>query len=87
MKNISGLPITWLDRDHRPCTGIWNPEDAAYADQIWAIMEQQNCGEGMIHAFPYDGIDPHGMMLETYLFDRDRRSHRRPKIVKRNYGT
>jgi hypothetical protein len=63
------------------------PEDAAYADQIWAIMEQQNlAGEGMIHAFPYDGIEPHGMMLETFYSTATIDGHTGDLIVKRNYG-
>jgi hypothetical protein len=50
-------------------------------------MEQQNlAGEGMIHAFPYDGIEPHGMMLETFYSTATIDGHTGDLIVKRNYG-
>ena len=41
--------------------------DAAYADLLWEVMvEARLAGDDMLHAFPYDGVAPHGMMLETF---------------------
>lgn len=61
--------------------------DAAYAAKIWAAMEDQAlAGTGMIHAFPYDGVAPHGMMLETFYSSAMIDGHSGDLIVKRNYG-
>lgn len=61
--------------------------DVGYAGQIWAAMEAQNlAGENAIHSFPYEGIDPHGMMLETFYSSATIDGHTGDLIVKRNYG-
>ena len=42
--------------------------DAAYAADLWSVMEElRMVGDGMIHAIPYEGIEPHGLMLETFF--------------------
>ena len=61
--------------------------DAAYADLLWDVMvESRLAGEGMLRAFPYDGVAPHGMMLETFYTTATVDGHEGSLIVKRNYG-
>ncbi len=62
-------------------------EDQAYAAQVWQAMVSMNlAGDNMIHAFPYEGTDPHGMMLETFYLNASIGGHSGALIVKRNYG-
>ncbi|MBD3678185.1 MAG: cytochrome P460 family protein [Rhodobacteraceae bacterium] len=62
-------------------------EDAAYAELIWEVMEASHlAGEGAIMSFPYEGTDPHGMMLETFYTEATVDGHTGTLIVKRNYG-
>jgi len=61
--------------------------DAEYAAQLWEVMEDLNlAGENMIRSFPYDGITPHGMMLETFYATGIVNGHVGDLIVKRNFG-
>ena len=61
--------------------------DAAYAQKIWAAMESQRlAGPNQIFSFPYEGTDPHGMMLETYYSTATIDGHTGDLVVKRNYG-
>lgn len=61
--------------------------DADYAAELWAVMEEMNMvGDGMIRAFPYDGVAPHGMMLETFYTTGTVNGHTGDLVVKRNYG-
>lgn len=61
--------------------------DAAYAKQIWAAMvDMKLAGEGMIRAKPYEGTDPHGMMLETFYTTATIDGHEGDLVVKRNFG-
>ncbi|RMH43985.1 MAG: hypothetical protein D6688_08455 [Alphaproteobacteria bacterium] len=59
----------------------------AYAAKLWDAMKDAGlAGEGMMHAFPYEGTDPHGMMLETFYTSATIDGHTGALIVKRNYG-
>ena len=61
--------------------------DADYADQVWSAMEEMNlAGEGMLRTFPYEGLAPHGMMLETLYTEATVDGHTGDLIIKRNYG-
>lgn len=61
--------------------------DAAYADLLWDVMvEARLAGDDMLQAFPYDGVAPHGMMLETFYTTATVNGHEGSLIVKRNYG-
>ncbi|SHG30589.1 hypothetical protein [Cognatishimia maritima] len=61
--------------------------DAAYAADLWGIMEDMNLvGADMVHSFPYEGVEPHGMMLETFYTTATVNGHTGDLIVKRNYG-
>jgi hypothetical protein len=62
-------------------------EDTGYAAELWAAMEARGLvGENMIQAFPYEGTDPHGMMLETFYTRATVDGHTGTLVVKRNYG-
>lgn len=58
-----------------------------YAAQLWDAMSAGKLvGDGMIRSFPYEGIAPHGMMLETFYSEATIGGHTGTLIVKRNYG-
>jgi len=62
-------------------------KDADYAAQLWSTMEEMNlAGDDMIRSFPYDGMAPHGMMLETLYTTATVDGHTGDIVVKRNYG-
>ncbi|MFV2052798.1 cytochrome P460 family protein [Aliiroseovarius sp. YM-037] len=61
--------------------------DAEYAALLWQVMtENKLVGEGAIQSFPYEGVEPHGMMLETFYSSATVDGHTGTLIVKRNYG-
>jgi len=63
------------------------PADVDYAGELWAVMEEINMvGSGMVQAYPYPGVEPHGMMLETFYTNATVNGHSGELIVKRNYG-
>jgi len=81
---IGGLTISASAQDMAP---FGTPEDAAYAVQIWnAMQDQKLAGPDSIYSFPYEGTDPHGMMLETFFSNATINGHTGDLIVKRNYG-
>ena len=62
-------------------------EDAAYARKIWAAMiEQRLAGPDAMFSAPYEGTDPHGMMLETFYSTATIDGQTGDLVVKRNYG-
>lgn len=62
-------------------------EDQAYAADLWQVMTDMNlAGDNMIRSFPYEGVAPHGMMLETFYSFATVGDHSGALIVKRNYG-
>lgn len=61
--------------------------DADYAALLWeAMVAEELAGDGAIMSFPYDGIEPHGMMLETFYTSITVDGHSGDLVVKRNYG-
>lgn len=62
-------------------------EDIAYAELLWDLMEAERlAGPNMIRSFPYQGTEPHGMMLETFYAVGTIGDHTGDLIVKRNFG-
>ncbi|MCP5088994.1 MAG: cytochrome P460 family protein [Rhodobacteraceae bacterium] len=62
-------------------------DSVAYAAQLWAAMgEAKLVGDGMIRSTPYEGLAPHGLMLETFYTDMTIGGHNGALVVKRNYG-
>jgi len=63
------------------------PHDVGFAGQVWGAMLDANlAGPNAIHARPYEGTDPHGMMLETFYSKATIDGHTGDLIVKNNYG-
>ncbi|MCP5039240.1 MAG: hypothetical protein GY945_16735 [Rhodobacteraceae bacterium] len=61
--------------------------DQEYAALIWEAMGALKLvGEDMIRAFPYEGVAPHGMMLETFYASATINGHKGDLVVKRNFG-
>ncbi len=45
-------------------------KSVAYAAKLWEAMGKLNLtGNDMIRSFPYEGTDPHGVMLETFYMN------------------
>lgn len=62
-------------------------DDTAYAKLLWDVMVQSKLvGEGMIQALPYEGVEPHGALLETFYTTATVDGHTGDLVVKRNYG-
>ena len=62
-------------------------DDVAYAAALWQnMLDSRLAGDGAIRSFPYEGTDPHGMMLETFYSKATIEGHTGDLIVKRNYG-
>ncbi len=62
-------------------------DDAAYATLLWDLMESDRlAGDNALYGFPYEGVDPHGAMLETFYTQGTINGHTGALIVKRNYG-
>ena len=61
--------------------------DAEYATLLWDLMETSKlAGPNAIQTYPYEGIAPHGMMLQTFYTTGTINGHTGDLIVKRNYG-
>ena len=61
--------------------------DTAYAAEIWAYLQAHDlAGPDRIQTAPYEGTDPHGMMLETFYTKGTVGNHTGDLIVKNNYG-
>ncbi|OUS08702.1 hypothetical protein A9Q96_04515 [Rhodobacterales bacterium 52_120_T64] len=61
--------------------------DIEYAALLWDVMNASNlAGPNAIQTYPYAGMAPHGMMLETFYTTGTINGHTGDLIVKRNYG-
>lgn len=61
--------------------------DIEYAAELWNVMVEMNlAGDNMLRSFPYEGLAPHGMMLETLYTNATIGGHTGDLVVKRNYG-
>lgn len=62
-------------------------KDIAYAQKLWTVLEKDRLvGKGSIKTVPYEGIEPHGFVLETLLSTASIDGHVGDVVVKRNYG-
>lgn len=62
-------------------------EDQDYAAEIWQYLQEQNfAGDDAVQAFPYEGTDPHGVLLETFYTDATVDRHTGALVIKNNYG-
>lgn len=63
------------------------PADTQYASELWDLMVSLKlAGDGAVHTFPYEGVDPHGKMLETFYTEATLGGHTGELVIKRNYG-
>ncbi|WP_101066294.1 cytochrome P460 family protein [Roseovarius salinarum] len=61
--------------------------EIGYAADLWGVLEEMNMvGADAVRAFPYEGVAPHGMMLETFYTEATVNGHTGDLLVKRNYG-
>ncbi len=64
-----------------------NQHDVDYAADLWAAMEDMNlAGPDAIRSFPYEGVEPHGFVLETFYAKATLEGHTGDLVIKRNYG-
>lgn len=64
-----------------------NEEDTSYATALWQAMLNANmAGDDAIRTFPYEGIEPHGFVLETFYTKTTIDGHTGDLVIKRNYG-
>lgn len=62
-------------------------EDRAYADTLWAALNEASlAGDNAVNTVPYEGTEPHGLILETLYRDLEVDGHTGLAVVKRNYG-
>jgi len=62
-------------------------DDIEYAALLWDVMEASNlAGPNAIQTYPYEGLAPHGMMLQTFYSEGTINGTTGDLIVKRNYG-
>ncbi|KUF09423.1 cytochrome P460 family protein [Pseudoponticoccus marisrubri] len=62
-------------------------DDIDYAAQLWEAMADAGLvGDGAVLAAPYEGVEPHGLMLETFYTTTEIDGHEGALVVKRNYG-
>lgn len=63
------------------------PEDLAYAETLWAaLVEAKLAGPESIRSNFYEGVEPHGFVLEVLDTKLDIDGHTGRVIVKNNYG-
>ncbi len=64
-----------------------NEHDVDYAADLWAAMIDMNmAGPDAIRSFPYEGVEPHGFVLETFYTKATLGGHTGDLVIKRNYG-
>ncbi len=90
-KFIAGLALvgalTMTTASAQDMAPFGTEDDVAYAALLWDVMEASNlAGENAIQTYPYEGIAPHGMMLQTFYSTGTINGTTGDLIVKRNYG-
>jgi hypothetical protein len=61
--------------------------DVGFAAQIWqSMLDQKLAGPNFIRSTPYEGTEPHGMMLELFVSKATINGNTGDLIVKRNFG-
>lgn len=63
------------------------PEDVEYAKALWSELGNAKLvGDNPIHSHFYEGLEPHGFVLEVFDTDLTVAEHTGRVIVKNNYG-
>ena len=64
-----------------------NGHDVDYAADLWAAMVEMNmAGPDAIRTLPYEGVEPHGFVLETFYTKATLDGYTGDLVIKRNYG-
>jgi hypothetical protein len=80
----AGLIAAAAAQDAAPFGG---EEDVAYAETLWnALVDANLAGDNAVNTVPYEGVEPHGLVLETLYRDLEVDGHTGLVVVKRNYG-
>jgi hypothetical protein len=62
-------------------------DDVSYAEALWAELESARLvGDNSMYSHFYQGIEPHGFVLEVFDSDLTVGEHTGRVVVKRNYG-
>lgn len=62
-------------------------DDIAFAALLWEVMKAERlAGPDPIRSYPYDGVPPHGVLLEIFYASASVNGEDGALIVKRNYG-
>ncbi len=81
---VSGLVATASSQDQPP---FGAEEDIAYSQTLWDRLNEANlAGDNAVNTIPYEGTEPHGLLLETLYRDIEVEDHTGLVVVKRNYG-
>lgn len=81
---LIAAPFVVAAQDEGPSFG--GPEDVAFAARLWAALaEARLVGARSIVAQPYEGSEPHGVILMTMSSEVTVAGREAPAIVKKNY--
>lgn len=62
-------------------------DDVEYAAALWQALDDASLvGDRLIHGTFYQGVEPHGFVLETFFSSITLDGVTAPVVVKRNYG-
>lgn len=72
---------------NKPSPPYGGDDDVNSAKSLWnALVREQLAGNKVIHSTPYQGVHPHGAVLETLDAVVNVSGHKDVVILKRNYG-
>ena len=87
---LLSLAVTSADAQYgygKPPPPHGGDDDVNSAKSLWsALAREQLVGNKIIHSTPYQGIHPHGAVLETLDAEVNVSGHKGTVIIKRNYG-
>lgn len=82
---LAALPVK--ADSHAMKAPFGNADDLKYAQQVWfALNQYRHVGPNAMHGTPYEGIEPHGFVLDTIQDTIVIDGAHRVVIIKRNYG-
>jgi len=62
-------------------------DDVAYAQLLWEVLTADRMvGPDAVRSYPYEGLPPHGRLLEIYYTRATVNGHTGDLVLKRNYG-
>lgn len=77
-------PATLAEAERRM---FGHDDDTAFAALLWEVMKAERlAGPDPIRSYPYEGVPPHGVLLEIFYASARVDGQSGALIVKRNYG-